>query len=313
MSEREMADLIALVEKHLGVSWSDIVEWLRENNSLAEIERRLEAKDVEGVIAELDTAAEHYAAAVHAGYIEAGQQEAAWLTGEAEELIRFDVTNDQAVAWAKANELQLTEGITEDAKQTVKELIADGVERGANPREIARDIRDSIGLTSDRADAVNSYRRALENQQYADALGRQLSDGRSDRTIAAAQRRGVALTPDQIDQAVDRYRQNQIDSRAEAIARTESLRASHAGSRAAIQQAIDGGHIDADSLVREWHHSSAGKDPRAEHAAMNGQRRGIDEPFESGSGAKLLFPGDPDADPSETVNCRCAVSTRMVA
>lgn len=311
MSERDMAELLDLVEQHLGASWSQIVEWLRENNSLDDIEAKLHAHDIEGVIAELDVAAKKFAEAVHGGYIEAGQQQAEWLASETDVLVRFDVANDRATRWAKQNAANMVSSVTQDTRDTVRTIVADGVENGTNPRVVARTIRDSIGLTPDRADAVDSYRRALENQQYADALGRALSDGRSDRTIAAAQRDGRALTQGQIDDAVERYRQNQIDSRATAIARTEGLRAAHAGTYEALKQAVDDGHVDADALTRQWHHTSGGKNPRPEHREMNGQTRGLDEPFMSGSGAELMYPGDPDADPSETVNCRCAVSTRL--
>lgn len=311
MSERDMQDLLELVERHLGASWTQIIDWLRENNSLDDIEKRLHAHDIAGVIAELDTAAEKYADAILGGYIEAGDQEAAYLGGELDKVVRFDEDNERAVRWAEDNELQIKHGVTEDAKQTVQQLLADGIQRGANPREIARDIRDSIGLTPDRAAAVNSYRRALEQQDYANALSRQLSDGRSDRTIAAAQRDGRALTRDQIDTAVERYRRNHIDSRAFAIAHTDGLRAAHAGSRELFQQAIDDGHVEADQLEREWNHAPSAH-PRPGHQAMNGQKRGFDEPFKNPeTGAELMYAGDPDADPSETIHCHCATTTTL--
>jgi hypothetical protein len=40
---------------------------------------------------------------------------------------------------------------------------------------------------------------------------------------------------------------------------------------------------------------------------MDGQERGLNEPFDSPSGAQLMYPGDPDAPAEEVINCRCAV------
>ena len=42
-----------------------------------------------------------------------------------------------------------------------------------------------------------------------------------------------------------------------------------------------------------------------------GQVRGIDEPFIVG-GAQLRYPGDPQGPARETVQCRCALTTRLV-
>jgi uncharacterized protein with gpF-like domain len=46
---------------------------------------------------------------------------------------------------------------------------------------------------------------------------------------------------------------------------------------------------------------------RESHAAMDGQCVSIDEPFISGDGNELQYPGDPSAPPSDTYNCRCEV------
>lgn len=44
---------------------------------------------------------------------------------------------------------------------------------------------------------------------------------------------------------------------------------------------------------------------RDSHAAMDGQVVSIDEPFVTGNGAYLQYPGDPDGPPEEIINCRC--------
>jgi hypothetical protein len=44
---------------------------------------------------------------------------------------------------------------------------------------------------------------------------------------------------------------------------------------------------------------------------MNGQLRAFGEPFLSGNGFELAYPGDANAPGSETINCRCVVTTTL--
>lgn len=306
-----MQKLLDLIERHLGKAWRDAVENLRDLNSLDDIAERVASGDIKGAVQGIEDAVGDFAGAQAVGFETAAEAESKWLASELDAKVRFDVENQRAVSWAEKNELETVREVTQEQRDLVRRVVADGVKAGRNPREVARDIRDSVGLTDYQAQIVSNYRRALEQGDYSDALGRELTDGRDDRSIASAQRRGRPLSQDQIDGMVDRYRDNWVGFRAETIARTESLRVAHQGGREAMQQAVDDGHVEADSIVREWHHTAGGRHPRPEHAEMNGQTRGLDEPFESGSGAELMYPGDPDADPSETLNCRCAVSTRL--
>lgn len=50
---------------------------------------------------------------------------------------------------------------------------------------------------------------------------------------------------------------------------------------------------------------------RAWHAALNGVEAEIDEPFENDYG-KIMFPGDPNADPGNVYNCRCTMRTHII-
>jgi hypothetical protein len=305
-----MQDLLDLVERVLGKGWREVIEHLRDTNSIDDIAEHVHRGDYASAVQGVEDAAKAFADTEHAAYVESGQTAAAWLDGQVDDLIKFDAVNHRAVQWARRNEIELRGSIETEQKALISRVIADGVAEGRNPREVARDVRDSIGLTDYQARIVENYRKALQAGDSS-ALDRELTDGRDDRTLAAAIRDQRSLSSDQIDKMVERYRSNWVGYRAETIARTEGLRVAHQGSREAFQQAIDGGHVEASQLERQWHHASGGKDPRPEHIEMNGQRRAMNEPFESGSGKELMYPGDPDADPSETLNCRCAVSTRL--
>lgn len=50
---------------------------------------------------------------------------------------------------------------------------------------------------------------------------------------------------------------------------------------------------------------------REAHAELDGQEAWIDEPFENEFG-KIMYPGDPDADPGNTYNCRCSLGYHVV-
>lgn len=310
MSERDIRILLAKIERALGREWLDIAEWLRDQNDLESIEERLLAGDFAGVIAEVESAARRFAASTHEGYETAGRTAARYLDDNlADKLVRFDVTNDRAVLAARRHELELVSGLTQETRQVLRQVIVDGTREGLNPRTIARDLRDSIGLTPHQEQHVRSYRRALEQGDYANALGRQLSSGVSDRTVRRVARDGKALTERQIEVAVERYRANQIAYRAEVIARTETSRNVHAGLDDAFRQAVDRGDVEADQLVREWIHAGHGPNSRSSHAAMDGVRVAFGEPFVFADGVRKMHPGDGNGGAAHDASCRCTVAT----
>lgn len=57
------------------------------------------------------------------------------------------------------------------------------------------------------------------------------------------------------------------------------------------------------ALQKEWLATMDDK-TRDSHAELNGQKANIDEPFHSSLG-DIMFPGDPNAEPSNYYNCRC--------
>lgn len=88
--------------------------------------------------------------------------------------------------------------------------------------------------------------------------------------------------------------------RARVIAQTEV----HAAATAASDTAINA--MGFDNAKRVWL-SSGDQGTRDSHLQATGQKRSMTEPFDVG-GSKLMRPGDPSGDPSETINCRCIVT-----
>lgn len=223
--------------------------------------------------------------------------------------LTFDQTNVGAVNAINDNKLRLIRGFTEDQRATTRQVLADAIARGENPIEAARRIKDSIGLTPRQELAVRNYRRALETGD-ADALQRALRDKRFDPTVRAAIEGKKPLTKAQIDKMVDRYRDRMLKHRSEVIARTEALRSVHQGAEEMYRQAIAAGDLRADQLSREWN-TARDERVRDSHSAMHGQVQPFGQPFVSGNGNLLNYPGDPEAPAEETIQCRCAVGTRI--
>lgn len=242
---------------------------------------------------------------VAAVYTAAGADTAKFLGDAIEVTVGFDQVNERAVNVMRNERLRLITNFTNDQRATAQVVMSDGIERGLNPIEQARQFKDSIGLTAGQERAAQNFRKLLE-QNSKEALGRAFRDRRFDGTVERAIRDGVPLTQEQIDRMVAGYRRKALKRRAETIARTEALRAVHQGSEEGYEQAIESGKLDPQELVREWHTRLDGRE-RTSHRALNGEKRGMDEEFKPG----LKRPGDPNASASETVNCRCSVSTRI--
>jgi hypothetical protein len=135
-----------------------------------------------------------------------------------------------------------------------------------------------------------------------------LRDKRFDRTVAAAIRDGKPMPRDVVDKIVMRYRDSALRYRGEMIGRTEALQSLNRAEYEATKQAVDMGAVASDHVMREWD-SAGDKRVRWSHKMLDGQRVGLDEPFISPSGAKMMHPGDTSlgAGANEVVACRCRV------
>jgi HK97 family phage portal protein len=91
------------------------------------------------------------------------------------------------------------------------------------------------------------------------------------------------------------------DSRATTIARTETISA-YNGSASAVASSYGQDVIGG----QEWISTVDGR-TRPEHAGADGQVIGIGQAFDVG-GELLAYPGDPNGDAGNVVNCRCTVA-----
>ena len=88
-------------------------------------------------------------------------------------------------------------------------------------------------------------------------------------------------------------------------ARTMVTGAENKGRQDSFKKAQDDGVI----MEREWIAAHDDR-TRAWHADLDGVRVGVDEPWENDYG-KIMFPGDPTADPANVYNCRCSIRAHV--
>lgn len=311
LSERRISTILDSVQPRFRRSFLLMLERIRGNlgpDGLA----KLAAEGMGGKAAEqYERAAELFAREATKVYLMGAEEAEAFVRTALDVVIGFDQFSERAVAFVRENEFRMIREFVDDQRATVRRVVQDGIARGVNPIEQAREIRDSIGLTERQERSVANYRRTLE-QSSSSALERELRDRRFDPSVRRAIDSGTPLTAAQIDRMVDRYRERKLKARAETIARTESIRALNAGMDEAFTQILGRANVPNEAVVRYWNDS--GDDGRTRPAHLNMQVREVPvgEPFIDGNGVPVRFPGDPDAPPETTTNCRCRLSVRIL-
>jgi len=169
--------------------------------------------------------------------------------------VTFSPGDERAQRRVDGLHVQQIREIGEETRQLIREEIRTGLGKGENPRDTARRIRGSIGLTSHQAGDV---RRAEQQLRSADPdelrkyLGRKLRDRRFDRTIVKAINNGTAVSEETINKATARYRERYVKARAETIARDQALEALTQGQEEALDQAVEQGVLRSDEVRMEW-------------------------------------------------------------
>lgn len=290
-------------------------------NNMQEIYEALGLNNMNAALGALTDGINEGAAA--AGVITA-QQAAAGSAGR-KIVARFDVMNPQIAQYLANYNLSLITRITDEHRQVVRTVLNDVFRTPTDPTTGARALRrfmvdtlegraeyagrrikEVFGLDPRRAQALLNYRRLLEDGDRT-AMNRAIG-GNAERVINAAIRDNT-MTPDKIERLVDGYRTRLLQQRAGAISHTESMRAANMGSRAAWEQVFDQNPGSRQAARRYW---VATNDERTREshigiADLNSGGVGVDEPFKLPGGGTIMYPHDPNADPAETINCRCVV------
>jgi outer membrane lipoprotein SlyB len=199
--------------------------------------------------------------------------------------------------------------ITNGQREAIQQILNNGTLAGTPPAELAREIRDHIGLTPAQAQAVRNFRQKLKTDPRA-AMTYALRDKRYDRTIKAAREKKEPLTNLQIETMTDAYQRRMLAYRATTIARTEAVGAANNGHMANIESWLI---ANPDfTVVKTWIATDDDR-TRPDHVGLNRNVViGLNTPFTAPSGEQLRWPHDPNGAAKEVVDCRCTVGTFLV-
>ena len=139
--------------------------------------------------------------------------------------VQFDVTNPQASLYARDKVGTLIDQIGEDQLKTIRQAVKDAMDSGLSSRKVANRVFESVGLQSRQYMALQNYRADLG---------------------------GKGLTSARIEKLVKRKEKLYRGLRAEAIARTESMRAANMGQLLLWEEGIKQGQLDPSRLVKKW-------------------------------------------------------------
>lgn len=166
-----------------------------------------------------------------------------------------------------------------------------------------------IGLTAGDKDAVDLAIEELisgDPAKLRSYLRRAPRDKRFDPLVKRAIREKSKIPASKAAKIAGRYSDGLLRRRGDKIARTELLGSLHHAQDEGLQQMLDDGRLKLSQITDEWD-AANDNDTRHSHRAMDGQRRRHGEPFLTGGGYLMHFPGDRSlgAPAEEIINCRC--------
>ena len=323
MAKNRFDQVIDAFEPDFRRAFLDAVYAMRDAADFAQLVRMIEAGDVDGAIRAVgldpsqlrfldSTRIEAFQAAGNytAQIIPVAVDEEGFRT-----IFQFAIRNPDAEAWLRSRAAEDVVDILDDQRNAIRAFLEAGLQAGDNPRTSALDLigrisketgrREGgvIGLTSSQEEWVRNYEAELRSDDPAAALERALRDKRFDRIVNRAIADGEAIPDSAIDSMVTAYKNRALRYRAETIARTETIAAVHEAQSQALTQAVRAGIVSATAITMTW--NSAGDERvRDSHEELDGETILMGEYFETENGP-IRFPGDPLADISETINCRC--------
>lgn len=242
---------------------------------------------------------------------------------------RFNPGDPGAERWLREHSSRLITGILEDAREGVRAVLVEGRVRGVGPRALVTEIVGRVNRVTGRREGgilgLSAPQRAYLARARAELasadpdmlrsyLARVRRDRRYDRAVERAIREGRAVPAETARMAAERYGARLAALRAETIGATESLAAVRASKQEAYNQLVADGRVTESDLERVWLRT-ASRAPRDTHLAMVGQAVGLNEPFVSGSGARLMYPGDQSlgAGAGDIIGCKCDFAVRLKA
>lgn len=326
-------ELLAKYDANIKAAFLDAIDNIRSNITLQVVVDRLEANDINGAIEAMHLEPEAFSrldSVITAAYHDGGHGLVNNLPTIRDPeglrlILRFGIRSIEAEQFLSNHSSQLITEIDDDMRFAIRTSLAESLSQGVNPRVAALNVvgrinpvtgrREGgiIGLTSGQERAVAAARAELSSLDPSELrayLDRARRDKRFDSTILNAIKTGKGLTQDAITKIVGRYSDKLLDLRGEMLARTETLTALGSSRDEAMRQQITAGKVQAQDVTKIWH-SAGDNRVRDTHKELDGMQVGMDDSFQSPSGAMLRFPGDPDGPASEIIGCRCYLEYKV--
>lgn len=185
--------------------------------------------------------------------------------------------------------ISILQGVSEERDEQIREILTDLYQNRANafailydltPPQVSPSLLRAVMQKAIKIDLINE----VTVRELREAIQESIIEGESVDELAQ-----------RINGIFDFYE----EYRAVRIARTELIGVSN-------MAALD--TMGANGVEYKQWFTALDELVRPSHRALHGQIRKIYEKFYSPvTGAELLYPGDPDADPGEVINCRCII------
>lgn len=206
--------------------------------------------------------------------------------------------------------------------EPIRDIILQGQREGLGAQRTAQNLAGKLnrrtglreggimGLDGPRAERAAKVRTILSDP---DRIGEYFkgdkprftrTDRRFDAQVRKAIDQGKALSPDQVDRIAKQHDARLIKDRSTVIAQNEAFRAQAQGRREAYAQLMESGQLE--TLDKSWRHNTS-KNPRHDHAALDGKTIPFDDDFVMADGTRMKMPHDPNAGPEHSVGCRCSM------
>lgn len=182
-------------------------------------------------------------------------------------------TSVYAEVYVREHGAELVTNINEGTRQAIKETISDGVLRGHHPKQIARRLREQVGLLPSHARAVENYRARL--LEKGTPLGR-------------------------VNKMSKKYADKLLRYRAKNIARTEARAARNQARLDSWSESIQKGYLDPGAR-KVWVISPYERTCPICRGELDGKSIPVQDFWETTSGLRLARP---PAHPS----CRCTMN-----
>lgn len=308
MTPEQHAAKIRELEAPMAAAYLAEVRAVESAATVAEVERLIAEDDRDGLAVLLSLGGlTLFTELFRAAFIQGAQNE---LSGR----WRFDSNTWAVINLLMGEYRSISDTSDMDLRKTIDVVMANGNTNRNKALDLlgvkgttARRAGGMIGLPVQMSEWVESARQQLLSGDRAAMrayLTRKLRDTAYDRFVVP----GTKLTIEQANTISRAYSARLLQSYANQLAQTYAQQAYNSGRNHAIQQLLDNGTITQDQVQKKWR-TMRDERVRHSHATMNNQRVGFTEPFVSGLGGLLMYPGDTSlgASDADIYNCRCGL------